>query len=77
MTKLKPIKSQKLIKIVKKLGFKLDYVKGSHHIFKNQNGKRMSIPVHKGKLIGKGLLLQIIEEDLGLTKKEFEKLLKE
>ena len=75
MTKLKPVSSHKLLKIVKKLGFKLIHVKGSYHVFKNKIGKRITIPVHKGKAIGKGLLLKIIKEDLGSTKKQFEKLI--
>lgn len=35
----------------------------------------ITIPVHKGRPIGTGLLLKIIKEDLGLTREEFEKLL--
>ena len=75
MSKLNSIKTEKLLKIIKNLGFELVHVKGSHHIFKNKEGKRISIPVHRGTLIGKGLLLKIIKEDLGLTREEFEKLL--
>jgi len=75
MTKLNSIPSHKLLRIVKKLGFELVHVKGSHFVFKNKKGKRITIPVHKGKSIGKGLLLKIIKEDLELTKSQFEKLL--
>lgn len=75
MSKLNPIKPEKLIKIVKQLGYELIHVKGSHHIFKNKEEKRISIPVHSGKMIGKGLLSKIIKGDLGLTREEFEKFL--
>ncbi len=75
MTKINPVKPEKILKIVKKLGFELIHVKGSHHVFKNAEGRRITIPVHKGKSIGKGLLLKIIKEDLKLTRQEFEKML--
>ncbi len=74
MTELKPLKPEKLLKIVKKLGYGLIHVKISHYIFKNAEGKRIAIPVHKGKPIGKGLLLKIIKEDLQLTREEFQKM---
>jgi len=75
LTKINPVKPEKILKIVKKLGFELIHVKGSHHVFKNAEGRRITIPVHKGKSIGKGLLLKIIKEDLKLTRQEFEKML--
>jgi len=75
VTKLAPIKPDKLLKVVNKLGYKLIHVKCSHHVFKNTGGKTIVIPIHKGKTIGKGLPLKIIKEDLKLTKEEFEKLI--
>lgn len=75
MTELNPVKPQKLLRIVKNLGFELIHVKGSHHVFKNSEGRRITIPIHSGKLIGKGLLLKIIKEDLKLAREEFQKLL--
>ncbi len=75
MTELQPVKPEKLLRVLKKLGYELVHVRGSHHIFKNAEGKRITIPIHSGKLIGKGLLLEIIKEDLQLTKEEFYKLL--
>ena len=75
MPKLVPVKPEKILKAVKKLGFQPIHVKGSHHIFKHADGRRISVPIHAHKLIGKGLLLKIIKEDLHLTKEEFDKLL--
>ncbi len=75
MTELQPVKPEKLLRVLKRLGYVLVHVKGSHHIFKNTEGKRIAIPIHAGKLIGKGLLLEIIKEDLQLTKEEFYKLI--
>ncbi|MFH1545630.1 MAG: type II toxin-antitoxin system HicA family toxin [archaeon] len=75
MSKLPTVKPEKLIKIVKKLGFEEIHVKGSHHVFKHSDGRRLVVPVHKGKNIGKGLLLKIIKEQLKLTREEFQELL--
>ncbi|MBI4210181.1 MAG: type II toxin-antitoxin system HicA family toxin [Candidatus Diapherotrites archaeon] len=75
MTHLTPIKPEKLLRLARRLGFELVHVKGSHHIFKNAAGKRISIPVHKGRHIGKGLLLKIIKEDFGLGVEEFYRLI--
>ena len=72
---MNPLKPRKLLGVVKKLGFQLVHVRGSHYIFRNPEGKRITIPVHKGKLIGQGLLVKIIKEDLNLSVEEFEKLL--
>lgn len=35
-----------LKKYLKKNGYNLDRVKGSHHIFKNKEGKTINIPLH-------------------------------
>ncbi len=74
MTKLNPIKPEKLARVIRQLGYKLDYVHGSHHYFINHSGKRITIPIHFGREIGRGLLLKIIKEDLGITVEEFQKL---
>ena len=77
MSKLSPVKPEKILKLIKKLGFEEIHVKGSHHIFKHSDGRRIAVPIHYGKLIGKGLLLKIIKEDLKLNREEFEKLLED
>ena len=71
MDRLVPIKPKKLISILKKNGFRLIHVKGSHHVFKHEDGRRVVIPVHSGKLIGKGLFLKIIKEELKMSKEDF------
>jgi len=70
---LRPIKPEKLEKLLKKLGYKLIRQKGSHKIYK-KGDKLIVIPFHKGKLIKKGLLRYIVSY-LGLGVKEFFELL--
>jgi predicted RNA binding protein YcfA (HicA-like mRNA interferase family) len=61
--------------VARKLGFELHRRKGSHAVFKREkDGKRVVIPVHKGKIIKPKTLLGIIA-DLGVDKEEFASLL--
>lgn len=70
------IKGQKLIKVLEKKGFKLNRINGSHHILIHpEKHITLSVPVHKGKTLGKGITLSIIK-DAGITIEEFLKLLK-
>jgi len=63
------------MKILRKRGFFLDRVRGSHHILVNpEKRKTISVPVHKGRTLGRGITLSIIEE-AGLSPDEFLKLL--
>jgi len=58
-----------------KAGFYLDRITGSHHILKKDGHRhRLSIPVHKGKTVGVGLLKSQMDA-AGLTVDEFLKLL--
>ncbi|OGK11847.1 hypothetical protein A2954_05685 [Candidatus Roizmanbacteria bacterium RIFCSPLOWO2_01_FULL_37_12] len=76
MPRIPPIKADKLIKIFLRNGFILKRIKGSHHILVNNEGeKRVIIPYHQGKTLGKGLTVSIIK-DAGLTPEEFLKLLR-
>ena len=68
------INGTKLIKILRKKGFILNRIKGSHHILIHPEKQlTISVPVHKGKTLGKGITLSIIK-DAGLTIEEFLKL---
>jgi len=74
MPKIPIITAEKLIKVLKKKGFVLDRVKGSHHIFTYSSQKLLvSVPVHKGQTLGRGITLGILK-DAGITPEEFFKL---
>lgn len=72
---LKPIRADKLIKALAKVGFKPVRQRGSHLLLKNEEGKVIVVPIHRGEVLGRGLLSKIIKE-AGLTREEFLKLLK-
>jgi len=75
MPKLPAIKAKELIRVLKKLGFFKFHQVGSHAQFKHPNGRRITVPIHPGKDIGKKTLKGIID-DLELRVEEFIKILK-
>jgi len=72
--KLPILKTNEVLRILLKFGFQPKRKKGSHLILA-KNEKRVVIPIHEGRDIPKGTLLNIIKQ-AGLTKKEFLKRMK-
>jgi predicted RNA binding protein YcfA (HicA-like mRNA interferase family) len=68
------VKAKEFIKIIEKLGFYFDRQKGSHIIYKNNNGLRVVVPFHAGKDLKPGTLMGLIQ-DIGIDKETFFKLL--
>lgn len=63
MPKLPILNARKLIKILKKDGFKLSRTEGSHNIFYHSTKKVIvSVPVHKGNDLGRGITLAILKD---------------
>ncbi|MEX2706938.1 MAG: type II toxin-antitoxin system HicA family toxin [Candidatus Freyrarchaeum guaymaensis] len=46
---LRPLPAEKVICILKKLGFEIAWQKGSHAILKHQGGRITVILIHKGE----------------------------
>ena len=65
------------VKLLKKLGFTLVRINGSHHRMKHIDGRVTTVPVHKNEDLPKGLMRKIIREDLKIEMVEFEKLITE
>ena len=75
MTKIPSISGKELIRILKKIGFEVSRIKGSHHLLKHLDGRSTVIPVHSNEDIGTGLLNKILK-DCELTKDELVNLLR-
>lgn len=60
--KLPSITCKQLVKILEKKGFCFSRQSGSHAIYKNEIGRRTTVPIHSGKIIGRGLLSQIMKD---------------
>ncbi|MFO7584494.1 MAG: type II toxin-antitoxin system HicA family toxin [Anaerolineales bacterium] len=53
---------QQIIKALKKAGFEVLRIKGSHHFLGHPDGRRTVVPVHRGEIIGPGLTLKILRD---------------
>jgi predicted RNA binding protein YcfA (HicA-like mRNA interferase family) len=72
--KLPRVKADKVIKVLEKLGFSMVRHSGSHKIYKNREGVRVTVPYHSGKILHPKLLKSILR-DIELSVEEFKKLL--
>jgi predicted RNA binding protein YcfA (HicA-like mRNA interferase family) len=69
MHKLPVLSPEKLARALKKKGFVLDRIKGSHHVYCHPDlDVTVTIPFHK-KEVGKGLLIEIMKQ-AGITREE-------
>jgi len=75
LPKISPISADKLIKVLEREGFTVVRQKGSHIIMINAKKNRIVIPMHPGKEVKPGLTRAILKE-AGITREEFQKLLK-
>lgn len=76
MSKFPVIKAKELVRILNKLGFSKHHQVGSHAQFKHFDGRRITVPIHSNKDIGKKTLKGIIN-DLDLSTEEFIQILGE
>lgn len=74
MSSLPKIDGRKFIKTLKKAGFEVIRIKGSHHFLRHSDGRATVVPVHAKENIGVGLFHKILK-DCELTTDEFLKLL--
>lgn len=75
MGKLPILKAKELIRVLEKLGFFKYCQVGSHAQFKHLDGRRVTVPIHGGKDIGKKMLKGIIT-DLRMDVDEFIRVLR-
>lgn len=75
MPRIPSLPARKLIKVLKKSGYVHDRTEGSHYIFFREIDKRtVSVPVHKGRDLGRGLLSSILR-DADISSEELVKML--
>lgn len=68
------LKSEQVAKALYRLGFVNTRRKGSHFRFVHPDGRKTTVPMHKGKQIGRGLLRAIMN-DINISIDEFEQYL--
>ncbi|MBN1255395.1 MAG: type II toxin-antitoxin system HicA family toxin [Deltaproteobacteria bacterium] len=74
MSKFPSVTGSQLIKALRKHGFEIIRVKGSHHYMRHPDGRSTVVPVHRGETIGRGLLAQILR-DCELSRDDLQKIL--
>ena len=74
MTVLPSVTGKELVAALKKAGFDVVRVRGSHHFLRNAGGRTTVVPVHAGESIGSGLLLKILH-DCEMSREEIRKYL--
>lgn len=70
MSNIPAVTGKKIISALKKAGFTVARIKGSHHFLIHPDGRRTVIPFHGKETIGRGLFAQILR-DCELTINEF------
>ncbi len=74
MTKLPRITGQQVIAALRKAGFEMFRARGSHHFLRHPDGRCTVVPVHRGEVIGPGLMSKILR-DCEMTPDELSRLL--
>ena len=74
MAKYSPVTGKALILALRKAGFLVQRVKGSHHFLRHPDGRTTVVPVHSGESLGPGLLAKVLR-DVELTRDDLEALL--
>lgn len=75
MPKLPAITGDQLVKVLLRVGFAQIRRESSHvSLWREQDNQHITIPVHRGKMLGKGLLSRILK-DIGLAVDDLRKLL--
>ncbi|MDE2861510.1 MAG: type II toxin-antitoxin system HicA family toxin [Chloroflexota bacterium] len=69
---LRPLRSREIIARIERAGFSFSRQRGSHAHFRDQQGRRVTVPIHTGDIrvpVIRNILLQA-----GLTEEEWEQL---
>ena len=73
MPKLRPARPEEIRRILEKLGFTRIRQSGSHAVYHHADGRWTTVPIHKGRDLGKGVLRKILK-DAKINTDEFEQL---
>lgn len=74
MPKLPRVTARQIVRALEKAGFSLARQSGSHMIYKNAEGKRVTVPFHASKTLHPKILKSILR-DADLKIEDLEKLM--
>ena len=72
--RLPRVTADEIIQVLEKIGFALARQSGSHKIYKNSAGKRITVPYHKGKILHPKVLASVLK-DAELSREDLKNLL--
>jgi len=62
MPRLPRLRGRAVIAVLRRAGFEILRIRGSHHFLQHPDGRSTVVPVHAGETIGPGLLKKIIKD---------------
>jgi predicted RNA binding protein YcfA (HicA-like mRNA interferase family) len=62
MPRLPRLRGREVIAALRRAGFVVLRIKGSHHFLQHPDRRRTVVPVHAGEIIGPGLLSKILKD---------------
>jgi len=74
MTPWPSVTGKDLVAALRKTGFDVVRVRGSHHFLRHPDGRATVVPVHAGETLGPGLLSKILR-DCDLDRQQLVRLL--
>ena len=75
MSRLPRISGEHVIRALRRTGFQEIRQRGSHVVLEHPDGRMTVVPLHRGEVIGPGLLKKILR-DIEMSPDEFQNLLK-
>jgi predicted RNA binding protein YcfA (HicA-like mRNA interferase family) len=73
-TKTPVVTGDRLIRVLRRIGFRVSTVVGSHHVLRRPDGRSTSVPVHAGRTLKRGTLAAILA-DADMTADDLRRLL--
>lgn len=70
MTRLPRVTAERAARVLERHGFAVVRQSGSHRIYRNANGVRVTLPVHHGKVLHPRIVKTILDET-GIAADEF------
>ena len=62
MGRLPRLRGREVVAALRRGGFSVIRVKGSHHFLRHSDGRATVVPVHSGETIGPGLMSKILKD---------------
>lgn len=76
MSRLKLIDARRMEKLLFRLGFEKVRQKGSHAFYRHPDGRTTTLPHHKGRLLARPLVREILRE-IEITPEDYARFLNE